>query len=76
MKTTQGIKRVAQIVLKRGDATMWGADEDTLEACIQLVKEVVETGYTLIELGDFNGVQDLLQDELGLEPDYIDDLWL
>ena len=81
MKTNRvetGVLAVAKIVHLRGDCTSWGAVDDTLEACIELVQEVQEMGNEMIESGEaeYDTLQDLLQDELGLEPDYIEDLWI
>ncbi len=77
IESLSGVAKVAMIVFLRGDCTMWGAEDETLEACTALVEEVQENGQSDIESGDteFDSLQDLLQEELGLEPDYIMDLW-
>lgn len=79
VKEYTGVEKVAKIVFNRGDCTAWGAEENTFEACVELVKEVQQTGNEMLrdEAPTFNSesLDDLLRDELGLEPDYITDLW-
>ena len=71
MKTyTDGVKEVAEIIHRRGD-------DGDLAACLELVEETRLEGNAIMETGaDYSSLQDLLQDNLDLEPDYIMTLWL
>jgi len=70
-RNKRAIEKVAKILLKRGDADMWGAEENTLEACERLVCEVLDACEVHINAGDHYLVEDIWMQELGLEPDYL-----
>ena len=78
MKTKSGVKEIAKLIHSRGDQEMWGAEGESLQDAIDLVRSVYEEGQEMIEdgCGGYEELQDLLQDSLGLEPDYIEILWL
>lgn len=61
-----GVKRVVDILMAR--------DGISEEEAKQRVKDFHLSAKEAIENGDSDGVEELLQDDLGLEPDYLFDL--
>lgn len=61
-----GVAKVAEIISRR--------DNEPIDDCIAHVLEVQRQLFRAAEDGDLDGAYDVLNDELGLEPDYLDDL--
>ena len=61
-----GARRVVDILMTR--------DGISEEEAKQRVKDFRLSAKEAIENGDFDDVEELLQDDLGLEPDYLFDL--
>jgi hypothetical protein len=61
-----GVHRVARILSRR--------DGLSLDEAIEIVLETQKELIAAAELGDLEGTYDIMSDNLGLEPDYIDDL--
>lgn len=60
------MNRVVKILMKR--------DGMSVEEAKDLVAEVVDMMNDAIAMGDYEEAQMIVEDELGLEPDYIPDL--
>ena len=63
---TAGEKKIVNILMRRDDLTE--------EEAIETVKDCLDEVNAAIEMGDFDEVEDIVADYLGLEPDYIVDL--
>lgn len=68
MKITQGITKVAKIISRR--------DNISLDEAIEIVQETAEELNNMMAEDDcgLDELYDIIQDNLGLEPDYFDDL--
>ena len=54
--------------------TLMQRDEISREEATEQVKAFKEDLFVAIEEGDYNYAHDMIMDDLGLEPDYLDEL--